>query len=77
MTSLLTVCYMAAKANEPHVERAAARAWLIEQAKASGRPELAVSRRSAALLGRPGAINRLMMSIVGLRGVAAGLGAGD
>ena len=66
MTSNLTVCYMAAKSNEPHVERAAIRAALIQQAIAIGR--VTKQQSSAVQLTRPGLMNRFTSSIVGLLG---------
>jgi hypothetical protein len=57
MTSNLTVCHMAAQANLQHLERAAIRASLIDQAVANRRLTSATTRRFG-WLGRLDAIMR-------------------
>jgi hypothetical protein len=66
MTSNLTVCHMAAQANLPHLERAAIRASLIDQAVANRRLASASTRR----LGRLDAIKRLAASLTSPRRAA-------
>jgi hypothetical protein len=58
MTSNLTVCWMADRANQPHLQRAAERAWLAEQAANNARASrtgvaFMLKKGLAALVHRP------------------------